>query len=206
MELLLINHPLDCPVCDKGGECPLQNQAMQQRSGPSRRFHDVKRTYEKPIPISSQVLLDRERCVLCALAAPGSPSRSRATRSSSCSSVARCSRSASRRGQRAVLRVVLLRQHRADLPGRRADRRGSTASGPGPFDLVSTPSICEHCCVGLPAAHRLAPRQGDLRRLAGEDARGQRGVELRQGSLGLRVRPRCGQTGSPTPLVRDADG
>jgi NADH-quinone oxidoreductase subunit G len=65
MELLLINHPLDCPVCDKGGECPLQNQAMTSGRGDSR-FHDVKRTYDKPLAISSQVLLDRERCVLCA--------------------------------------------------------------------------------------------------------------------------------------------
>ena len=65
MELLLINHPLDCPVCDKGGECPLQNQAMSNGRATSR-FEDVKRTYPKPINISSQVLLDRERCVLCA--------------------------------------------------------------------------------------------------------------------------------------------
>src|SRR5699024_420603 len=65
MELLLINHPLDCPVCDKGGECPLQNQALA--SGHARsRFTEVKRTYPKPIALSSQVLLDRERCVLCA--------------------------------------------------------------------------------------------------------------------------------------------
>ena len=52
MELLLINHPLDCPVCDKGGECPLQNQAMSNGRGESR-FEDVKRTYPKPINISS---------------------------------------------------------------------------------------------------------------------------------------------------------
>ena len=65
MELLLINHPLDCPVCDKGGECPLQNQAMSTGRGESR-FSGVKRTFPKPINISSQVLLDRERCVLCA--------------------------------------------------------------------------------------------------------------------------------------------
>ena len=65
MELLLVNHPLDCPVCDKGGECPLQNQAMTHGRATSR-FEDVKRTYPKPINISSQVLLDRERCVLCA--------------------------------------------------------------------------------------------------------------------------------------------
>ena len=65
MEFLLINHPLDCPVCDKGGECPLQNQAMSNGRAVSR-FADIKRTYPKPINISSQVLLDRERCVLCA--------------------------------------------------------------------------------------------------------------------------------------------
>src|SRR5688572_21205049 len=64
MEFLLINHPLDCPMCDKGGECPLQNQAMS--SGRSEtRFHEHKREYPKPVPISTQVLLDRERCVLC---------------------------------------------------------------------------------------------------------------------------------------------
>ena len=65
MEFLLVNHPLDCPVCDKGGECPLQNQAMSNGRGESR-FEGKKRTFEKPKPISSQVLLDRERCVLCA--------------------------------------------------------------------------------------------------------------------------------------------
>jgi NADH-quinone oxidoreductase subunit G len=64
MELLLINHPLDCPVCDKGGECPLQNQAMANGQG-SSRFTEVKRTFPKPIRISTQVLLDRERCILC---------------------------------------------------------------------------------------------------------------------------------------------
>ena len=65
MEFLLINHPLDCPVCDKGGECPLQNQAMSNGRGESR-FTESKRLYPKPINISAQVLLDRERCVLCA--------------------------------------------------------------------------------------------------------------------------------------------
>src|SRR5690606_32691016 len=64
MEMLLINHPLDCPVCDKGGECPLQNQAMSN-GREETRFIDAKRTYVKPLPISTQVLLDRERCILC---------------------------------------------------------------------------------------------------------------------------------------------
>ena len=64
LELLLINHPLDCPVCDKGGECPLQDQAFSHGPGESR-FVEEKRHYAKPIPISSLVLLDRERCILC---------------------------------------------------------------------------------------------------------------------------------------------
>jgi len=64
IELLLANHPLDCPVCDKGGECPLQDQAFSHGPGESR-FVEEKRHYEKPIPISDLVLLDRERCILC---------------------------------------------------------------------------------------------------------------------------------------------
>ncbi|HVN11072.1 MAG TPA: NADH-quinone oxidoreductase subunit G [Kineosporiaceae bacterium] len=64
IELLLVNHPLDCPICDKGGECPLQNQAMSNGS-PTSRFQETKRTFPKPIRISTEILLDRERCVLC---------------------------------------------------------------------------------------------------------------------------------------------
>ena len=64
MEFLLINHPLDCPICDKGGECPLQNQAMSE-GRESSRFIDAKRTYRKPLKLNSQILLDRERCILC---------------------------------------------------------------------------------------------------------------------------------------------
>ena len=64
LEFLLLNHPLDCPVCDKGGECPLQDQTMAFGPGESR-FVEDKRNFEKPIPISSQVFLDRERCILC---------------------------------------------------------------------------------------------------------------------------------------------
>lgn len=64
LEFLLINHPLDCPVCDKGGECPLQDQTMAFGPGESR-FVENKRHFVKPIPISSQIFLDRERCILC---------------------------------------------------------------------------------------------------------------------------------------------
>ena len=64
LEFLLLNHPLDCPICDRGGECPLQDQAMAFGPGESR-YREPKRTYPKPIPVSPLVGLDRERCVLC---------------------------------------------------------------------------------------------------------------------------------------------
>ena len=64
LEFLLVNHPLDCPVCDKGGECPLQDQTLTFGPGESR-FVEEKRHNEKPIAISDLVLLDRERCILC---------------------------------------------------------------------------------------------------------------------------------------------
>ncbi|WP_159717054.1 MULTISPECIES: NADH-quinone oxidoreductase subunit G [Actinomyces] len=68
MEFLLINHPLDCPICDKAGECPLQNQALELMSTGAQsvtRFTDVKRTFPKPLRLTSNVLLDRDRCILC---------------------------------------------------------------------------------------------------------------------------------------------
>ncbi len=65
LEFLLLNHPLDCPICDRGGECPLQDQALAFGPGESR-YVEPKRTYRKPIPLSPLVNLDRERCVLCA--------------------------------------------------------------------------------------------------------------------------------------------
>ncbi len=64
LEFILLNHPLDCPDCDKGGECPLQDLTF--RFGPGRtRMHFPKRTFDKPIPISPTIALDRERCILC---------------------------------------------------------------------------------------------------------------------------------------------
>jgi len=65
LEFLLLNHPLDCPICDRGGECPLQDQAIAFGPGDSR-FKEAKRTFRKPIPLSPLVNLDRERCILCA--------------------------------------------------------------------------------------------------------------------------------------------
>ena len=63
LEFLLLNHPLDCPVCDKGGECPLQNQTLANGSAVSR-LRDPKRVFVKPVAVSTEILLDRERCVL----------------------------------------------------------------------------------------------------------------------------------------------
>ena len=123
MEFLLINHPLDCPVCDKGGECPLQNQAMSNGRGETRfsATGGVKRTFPKPINISAQVLLDRERCVLCA----------RCTRFSEQIAgdpfIALIERGALQQVgiyEKEPLRVLLLGQHDPDLPGRRAHQRG----------------------------------------------------------------------------------
>ncbi|WP_377640440.1 NADH-quinone oxidoreductase subunit G [Oryzobacter terrae] len=163
MELLLINHPLDCPVCDKGGECPLQNQAMSNGRSTSR-FEDVKRTYPKPVKISSQVLLDRERCVLCA----------------------RCTRFSEQIAgdpfialvERGALQQVGIYEEKpfesyfsgntvqicpvGALTGSAYRFRSR------PFDLVSTPSVCEHCASGC--AQRTDHRRGTvLRRLAQND-------------------------------------
>ncbi|TMC88025.1 MAG: NADH-quinone oxidoreductase subunit NuoG, partial [Chloroflexi bacterium] len=64
LEFLLINHPLDCPICDKGGECDLQDFTMRHGPG-GTRFEQYKRHYPKPVPVSDRVMLDRERCILC---------------------------------------------------------------------------------------------------------------------------------------------
>ncbi|WP_148574031.1 NADH-quinone oxidoreductase subunit G [Nocardioides caldifontis] len=163
MEQLLINHPLDCPVCDKGGECPLQNQAMTNGRGESR-FQEVKRTFPKPINISAQVLLDRERCVLCA----------------------RCTRFSEQvagdpfialveRGALQQVGIYEKEPYRSNFSGNviqicpvgaltSADYRFRAR----PFDLVSTPSVAEHDSGG--AAIRVDHRRGKVvRRLAWND-------------------------------------
>jgi len=163
MEFLLINHPLDCPVCDKGGECPLQNQAMSN-GRPTSRFEDVKRTYPKPVNISSQVLLDRERCVLCA----------------------RCTRFSDQIAgdpfisliERGALQQIGIYQ---DKPFESYFSGNTVQICPvgaltgaayrfrsRPYDLVSTPSVCEHCASGC--ATRTDHRRGTvLRRMAAND-------------------------------------
>jgi NADH-quinone oxidoreductase subunit G len=163
MELLLINHPLDCPMCDKGGECPLQNQAMSNGQGETR-FTEEKRTFAKPVPISTQVLLDRERCISCT----------------------RCTRTSEEIAGDAFIEFI----------GRGPSQFIGTAEGKPfnsyfsgntvqvcpvgaltgaayrfrsrPFDLMSVPSVCEHCAAGC--RQRTDVRRGRvMRRLAGED-------------------------------------
>ena len=163
MELLLINHPLDCPVCDKGGECPLQNQAMSNGRAESR-FHDIKRTFAKPIAISANVLLDRERCVLC----------QRCTRFSDeiagdpfIDLLERGRAAADRDVRGHPVPVLFLGQHRADLPGRRTDGsvvplpRAAVRPDEHRFDLRALRVGC---------SIRADWRRGKItRRLAGDD-------------------------------------
>ncbi|HEX3823002.1 MAG TPA: NADH-quinone oxidoreductase subunit G [Mycobacteriales bacterium] len=198
LEFLLLNHPLDCPVCDKGGECPLQNQTLHNGAAESR-FKDVKRTYEKPIEISSQVLLDRERCVLCA----------------------RCTRFSQQIAgdpfielfERGALEQVAIFDGEpfssyfsgntvqicpvGALTGSQYRFRAR------PFDLVSTPSVCEHCASGC--QQRTDWRRGKvLRRLAGDDddVNEEWNCDKGRWSFGYATaRDRL-----TTPLVRDADG
>ena len=164
MELLLVNHPLDCPVCDKGGECPLQNQAMSNGQGETR-FEGVKRTFQKPINISSQVLLDRERCVLCA----------RCTRFS----LQIASDPFITLNERGALQQVGIYENQpfesyfsgnaVQICPVGALTGASYRFRARPFDLVSTPSACEHCASGCDM--RTDVRRGKtLRRLAGDDA------------------------------------
>ena len=163
MEFLLVNHPLDCPICDKGGECPLQNQAMSHGRSETR-FDGVKRTFPKPIPVNANVLLDRERCVLCA----------------------RCTRFSDQIAGDASL--VLIERGAQQQVGT-ADGRPFSSYFSGntiqicpvgaltsaayrfrarPFDLVSTPGVAEHDACG--AAIRVDHRRGRvMRRLAGND-------------------------------------
>jgi len=198
MELLLGNHPLDCPVCDKGGECPLQNQAMSNGNAESR-LTGYKRTFEKPINISSQVLLDRERCVLCA----------------------RCTRFSNQIASDPFITL----NHRGALQQvgiYENDPFNSYFSGntiqicpvgaltgasyrfrARPFDLVSTPSACEHCASGCDM--RTDVRRGKtLRRLAGDDAAVNEEWNCDKGRWAFKYVTSTDRLSQP--LVRNSDG
>ncbi len=198
MELLLINHPLDCPMCDKGGECPLQNQAMSNGRADSR-FTDVKRTFAKPINISSQVLLDRERCILCA----------------------RCTRFSQQiagdpfidmqeRGALQQVGIYANEPFESYFSGNTVQICPVGAlTGTAyrfrarPFDLVSSPSVCEHCSSGC--AQRTDHRRGTvLRRLAGDDPEVNEEWNCDKGRWAFTYATQPDVI--TTPLIRDTDG
>ena len=198
MELLLINHPLDCPVCDKGGECPLQNQAMSSGRSESR-FEGVKRTFEKPVAISSQVLLDRERCVLCA----------------------RCTRFSEQiagdpfitLNERGALQQVGIYEdepfdsyysgNTVQICPVGALTGTSYRFRARPFDLVSTNSACEHCASGC--SMRTDVRRGKtLRRLAGEDADVNEEWNCDKGRWAFKYE--VAKNRITVPMIRDASG
>ncbi|MFF5131520.1 NADH-quinone oxidoreductase subunit G [Streptomyces syringium] len=198
MELLLINHPLDCPVCDKGGECPLQNQAMSAGQSDTR-FDGPKRTFEKPVPLSPQVLLDRERCVLCA----------------------RCTRFSEQIAGDPMIEL-LERGALQQVGTGEGDPFESYFSGntiqicpvgaltsaayrfrARPFDLVSSPTVCEHCAGGC--ATRTDHRRGKvMRRLAADDPEVNEEWVCDKGRFAFRYAQRPDRL--THPLVRNADG
>ncbi len=198
MELLLINHPLDCPVCDKGGECPLQNQAMSNGRAESR-FHEQKRTFPKPVAISSNVLLDRERCVLCQ----------------------RCTRFSL---QIAGDPFIELLERGAEQQIGTSDEvpfqsyfSGNTVQicpvgaltnasyrfRARPFDLMSSESVCEHCSSGC--AQRTDWRRSKVtRRLASNDTEVNEEWNCDKGRWAFHYATQPDRI--LTPLVRNADG
>ena len=197
MEFLLINHPLDCPICDKGGECPLQNQAMT--SGQSEtRFLGTKRTFPKPINVSAQVLLDRERCVSCA----------------------RCTRFADEIAGDPF--IELLERGANQQVGISEDQPfdsyfsgntiqicpvGALTSAKyrfrsRPFDLVSAPTACEHCASGC-ALRTDVRRSTVMRRLAWDAPEVNEEWNCDKGRFAF---PYTAQARLTQPLVRDNDG
>jgi len=185
-------------MCDKGGECPLQNQAMSNGRADSR-FEDVKRTFAKPINISAQVLLDRERCILCA----------------------RCTRFSEQiagdpfidmqeRGALQQVGIYANEPFDSYFSGNTVQicpvgalTGTSYRFRARPFDLVSSPSVCEHCAGGC--AERTDHRRGKvLRRLAGDDPEVNEEWNCDKGRWAFKYATEPDVI--TTPLIRDADG
>ena len=162
LEFLLLNHPLDCPICDRGGECPLQDQALAFGPGESR-YIEAKRTYPKPLALSPLVGLDRERCVLCA----------------------RCTRFCDQisgdrfielfdRGAGEQVSIAPGEDFRSPFSGNTVQicPVGALTATPyrfvaRPFDLSSVDTICPHCSAGCNI--RLDMRRGEVVRQLARD-------------------------------------
>jgi NADH-quinone oxidoreductase subunit G len=198
MEFLLINHPLDCPMCDKGGECPLQNHAMSNGQGETR-FTGAKRTFAKPVPISTQILLDRERCI-------------------SCTRCVRCSEQIAgdpliefdERGPAQYIATAEGRPFNSYFSGNTVQicpvgalTGAAYRFRARPFDLVSTPSVCEHCASGC--RQRTDHRRGVVtRRLAGDAPEVNEEWNCDKGRAAFAYATQPDRLA--TPLVRGADG
>lgn len=198
IEFILTNHPLDCPMCDKGGECPLQNQSLDHGDSESR-FKEAKRVFVKPIAISTEILLDRDRCILCY----------------------RCTR----------FSEEIAGDPYIDMLGRGVEQQVGT--GPQtqfqsyfsgntiqicpvgaltstayrfrsrPFDLVSSPAICEGCAAGCEL--RIDHRSNKvLRRYAGNNPDVNEEWNCDKGRFAFRYATVPDRL--TTPLVRGADG
>jgi NADH-quinone oxidoreductase subunit G len=198
MELLLVNHPLDCPMCDKGGECPLQNQAMSNGRGETR-FTEEKRTFVKPVAISSEVLLDRERCISCT----------------------RCTRFSEEiagdpfiefieRGPSQMIGTAEGKPFNSYFSGNTVQicpvgalTGAAYRFRSRPFDLVSVPSMCEHCASGCRL--RTDVRRGRvMRRLAGNDPAVNQEWNCDKGRWAFTYATQPDRLTSP--LVRNAEG
>ena len=198
LEFLLLNHPLDCPICDKGGECPLQNQTMTNGAADTR-LRDPKRVFTKPIAVSTEILLDRERCVLCQ----------------------RCTRFSDQiagdrfidlleRGNKQQIGIAPGAPFQSYFSGNTiqicpvgALTSTSYRFRSRPFDLVSTPSVCEHCAGGC--SLRVDHRSNQvLRRPAGHDPEVNEEWNCDKGRFAFTYAQ--GDDRIRRPLIRNADG
>ncbi len=158
LEFMLLNHPLDCPVCDKGGECPLQDLTFRYGPG-STRMTLPKRTYEKPLPISPSIVLDRERCILCY----------RCTRFSG--DVAEDGQLIAReRGARSVIATFEEQPYANAFSGNVTELCPVGALLPTayrfkarPWEIVNVPTVCTGCSVGCNTWSTL--REGKVERI-----------------------------------------
>ena len=177
LEFILVNHPLDCPICDKGGECPLQDLTFRW-GPPVTRNTFPKRTFEKPIPISPTIALDRERCILCY----------RCTRFSS--DVAEDSQLVAReRGSQSIIATFEDEPYRAPFSGNVIELCPVGALTSTQYRFEARPWEIQDVPDGLRALPRRLQRRGDdprgegqAHRLA-EPSRGRRRLALRQGPV-----------------------
>jgi NADH-quinone oxidoreductase subunit G len=158
LEFILVNHPLDCPVCDKGGECPLQDLTFKYGPGQTRMTFP-KRTFDKPIPISPAIALDRERCILCY----------RCTRFSS--DVAEDGQLVARnRGAQSLIATFENESYRAPFSGNVIELCpvGALTSTQyrfeaRPWEIQNVPTVCGLCPVGCNIS--ATTREGKVKRI-----------------------------------------